>query len=105
VAYWYVIRCCYFLSTEVNELSSPLFQVQSILNMQATESSSQINRAIRDLAEKNARETRSMSIVALISAIFLPAMFLAVGTQPDEPRESLYANKHQDIIRDKLLRL
>jgi hypothetical protein len=35
---------------------------------------------MRELAEKNARETRSMSIVSLISAIFLPAMFLAVGT-------------------------
>ncbi|CBF87362.1 uncharacterized protein ANIA_11215 [Aspergillus nidulans FGSC A4] len=32
---------------------------------------------MRELAEKNARETRSMSIVSLISAIFLPAMFLA----------------------------
>ncbi|KAL2822906.1 hypothetical protein BJX63DRAFT_1370 [Aspergillus granulosus] len=51
--------------------------VQNILNIRATDSTAKINGRMRELAEKNARETRSMSIVSLISAIFLPAMFLA----------------------------
>ncbi|KAL4974577.1 hypothetical protein BDW66DRAFT_167666 [Aspergillus desertorum] len=54
--------------------------VQNILDMRATETAAKINVRMRELAEKNARETRSMSIISLISAIFLPAMFLAVGT-------------------------
>ncbi|KAL4812940.1 hypothetical protein BDW67DRAFT_193159 [Aspergillus spinulosporus] len=54
--------------------------VQNILDIRATDTAAKINIRMRELAEKNARETRSMSIVSLISAIFLPAMFLAVGT-------------------------
>ncbi|KAL4745151.1 hypothetical protein BDW72DRAFT_198914 [Aspergillus terricola var. indicus] len=51
--------------------------VQNILDIRATDTAAKINVRMRELAEKNARETRSMSIVSLISAIFLPAMFLA----------------------------
>ncbi|KAL4981764.1 hypothetical protein BDW68DRAFT_183189 [Aspergillus falconensis] len=51
--------------------------VQNILDIRATDTAAKINVRMRELAEKNARETRSMSVVSLISAIFLPAMFLA----------------------------
>ncbi|KAL4782537.1 hypothetical protein BJX76DRAFT_349272 [Aspergillus varians] len=51
--------------------------VRNILDLRATESTAKINSRMRELAETNARETESMSIIALISAIFLPAMFLA----------------------------
>ncbi|KAL4883538.1 hypothetical protein BJY04DRAFT_216362 [Aspergillus karnatakaensis] len=51
--------------------------VQGILDIRATESNAKINTRMGDLAERTARETRSMSLISLISAIFLPAMFLA----------------------------
>ncbi|KAL2820554.1 hypothetical protein BDW59DRAFT_174470 [Aspergillus cavernicola] len=53
--------------------------VQNMLDLRASDSSAEINIRIHQLAEKSARETKSMSIFSLISAIFLPAMFLAVG--------------------------
>ncbi|KAL3469123.1 hypothetical protein BJX99DRAFT_252226 [Aspergillus californicus] len=51
--------------------------VQNILDIRATDSNAKMNIEIHELAKKNARETKAMSIVSLISAIFLPAMFLA----------------------------
>ncbi|RDW84189.1 uncharacterized protein DSM5745_04515 [Aspergillus mulundensis] len=51
--------------------------VQNILDIRATDTAAKINVRMRELAEKNARETRSMSVLSLISAIFLPAIFLA----------------------------
>ncbi|KAL4801855.1 hypothetical protein BDV18DRAFT_164668 [Aspergillus unguis] len=62
--------------------------VQNILDIRATESSAEVSSRMRVLAEKNARETRSMSILSFISAVFLPATFLA-----------------KDIVWDQLFRL
>ncbi|KAL6234073.1 hypothetical protein BDW75DRAFT_251666 [Aspergillus navahoensis] len=67
--------------------------VQNILDMQATDTAAKINDRMRELAEKNARETRSMSTVSLVSAIFLPAMFLAVGTDSGVIEAMLTGNK------------
>ncbi|KAL5044294.1 hypothetical protein BDW71DRAFT_199150 [Aspergillus fruticulosus] len=67
--------------------------VQNILDIRATDTAAKINVRMRELAEKNARETRSMSVVSLISAIFLPAMFLAVGTGSIVTATMLTGNK------------
>jgi hypothetical protein len=67
--------------------------VQNILEIRATEASKQINfemqklteqgikenKLVKRLTEKSTQDTRSMMTIALISAIFLPATFLAVS--------------------------
>lgn len=67
--------------------------MQNIQDIRAAEAGKQINHEMRTLTEqgvkenklmkilteKSARDTRSMMIIALISAIFLPATFLAVS--------------------------
>lgn len=69
--------------------------MQNIQDIRATEASKQINNEMRNLTEqgikenklmkilteKSAGDTRSMMIIALISAIFLPATFLAVSVR------------------------
>lgn len=68
-------------------------QVQSIQDIRANEASKEINhemrnlteqsieenRLVKRLTEQSTKDTRSMMAVALISAIFLPATFLAVS--------------------------
>ncbi|KAI9931544.1 hypothetical protein MW887_010121 [Aspergillus wentii] len=65
--------------------------IQSILEIRTSESSKKINNRMHELAEKGVQEnklikrltfqttqdTRSMSVISFISAIFLPATFLA----------------------------
>jgi len=69
-------------------------QVLNILEIRATEASKQMNvemqklteqgvnenRLMKKLTEQATRDTKSMMIISLISAIFLPATFLAVGS-------------------------
>jgi Mg2+ and Co2+ transporter CorA len=66
-------------------------QIQNILDIRATESSKQINsemqkltaqginenKLMKKLTKQSAQDTRSMMTIALISAVFLPATFLA----------------------------
>lgn len=68
-------------------------QVQNIQDIRATEASNLINlemqklteqgisenKLMKTLTEKSVRDTRTMMNIAFISAIFLPATFLAVG--------------------------
>jgi hypothetical protein len=70
--------------------------VQSIQDIRAAEASKQINyemqklteqgikenKLMKRLTEQSAGDTRSMMTIALISAIFLPATFLAVSVPP-----------------------
>jgi hypothetical protein len=67
--------------------------VLNILEIRATEASKQMNfemqklteqgvnenKLMKKLTEQSAQDTKSMMIIALISAIFLPATFLAVS--------------------------
>lgn len=57
-----------------------------------TEQGIKENKLMKTLTHQSAQDTRSMMVVALISAVFLPATFLAVrspfrrgvsGTDPD----------------------
>lgn len=82
---------CNRAGTETN--SPP--QIQNILEIRAAENSKQMNSEMQKLTEQgikenklmktlthqSAQDTRSMMVVALISAIFLPATFLAVSTR------------------------
>lgn len=68
-------------------------QIQNILDIRATESSKKTNTSMQELTEQSiqenklvktltiqsTRDTRAMMVIALISAIFLPATFLAVS--------------------------
>jgi hypothetical protein len=68
-------------------------QIQNILDIRSTEASKQIesemrkltkqgineNQLMKKLTQQSAQDTRSMMTIALISAIFLPATFLAVS--------------------------
>ncbi len=76
-------------------LLTRLEQVLSILEIQATETSKQMNfemqklteqgvtdnKLLHTLTEKSTQDTKTMMIIALISAIFLPATLLAVSIQ------------------------
>lgn len=67
--------------------------IQNILDIRTAESSSRINTAVHDITQQGIQEnklikqlthqstqdTRAMKLIALISAIFLPATFVAVG--------------------------
>ena len=41
------------------------------------------NRLVKRLTEQATRDTKSMKIIALVSAIFLPATFMAVRENDD----------------------
>jgi hypothetical protein len=72
-----------------------LVQVQNILEIRATEAGQQTNfemqklteqgihenKLMKRLTEQSTQDTKSMRAIALISAIFLPATFLAVSTK------------------------
>ena len=69
-----------------------LVQVRNILEIRATGASKQMsfemqklteqgvneNKLMKELTEQSTKDTKSMMIIALISAIFIPATFLAV---------------------------
>ena len=44
-----------------------------------TEQGIEENRLVKRLTEKATRDTKSMKMIALVSAIFLPATFMAVS--------------------------
>jgi hypothetical protein len=81
--------------------------VLNILEIRATEASKQMNvemqklteqgvnenRLMKKLTEQATRDTKSMMIISLISAIFLPATFLAVGSG-----STLYVQKLRPAI-------
>ncbi|OCK75784.1 hypothetical protein K432DRAFT_307764 [Lepidopterella palustris CBS 459.81] len=68
-------------------------QIQNILDIRTAESSSRINSAVHDITEQGiqenklikmlthqaAKDTRATKLITLLSAIFLPAIFVAVG--------------------------
>ena len=82
-------------------------QVLNILEIRATEASKQMNvemqklteqgvnenRLMKKLTQKSTQDTKSMMIVSLISAIFLPATFLAVRSG-----STLYVQKLRPAI-------
>jgi hypothetical protein len=67
--------------------------VQNLLEIRATEAGKKMNlemqklteqgieenKLVKRLTQQTTRDTKSMMIIALISAIFLPATFLAVS--------------------------
>jgi len=72
-------------------------QVQNILEIRATEAGNRMNiemqnlaeqgieenRLVKRLTEQATRDTKSMKIIALVSAVFLPATFMAVREKHD----------------------
>ena len=73
-------------------------QVQSILEIRATEAGKimnfemqklteqgiEENKLVKRLTQQATRDTKSMKIIALVSAIFLPATFMAVRQNNDK---------------------
>jgi hypothetical protein len=73
-------------------------QVQSILEIRATEAGKimnfemqklteqgiEENKLVKRLTQQATRDTKSMKIIALVSAIFLPATFMAVRQNDDK---------------------
>jgi len=73
-------------------------QVQNILEVRATETGKimnfemqklaeqgiEENRLVKRLTEQATRDTKSMKLIALVSAIFLPATFMAVRQDDDK---------------------
>ncbi|OJJ39788.1 hypothetical protein ASPWEDRAFT_105628, partial [Aspergillus wentii DTO 134E9] len=84
--------------------------IQSILEIRTSESSKKINNRMHELAEKGTtQDTRSMSVISFISAIFLPATFLAVRPTPsislylaDIPAQTLFGMNFFDFRGDGL---
>lgn len=84
---WKVRQSCILIKLE---------QVRNILEIRAAEASKQMsfemqklteqgvneNKLMKKLTEQSTKDTKSMTIIALISAIFLPATFLAVIIKP-----------------------
>ena len=74
-------------------------QIQQILDFKAAEQGRKINARMEELAEQGVQEnrliksltlkttedTKSMKVITLISAIFLPATFLAVSQGQTHP--------------------
>ena len=93
--------------------------MQSIQDIQAAEASKRINyemqklteqgieenKLTKKLTEQSTRDTRAMMAIALISAIFLPATFLAVSVPQYHTRQRIETESAIDIVWVQLFRI